>query len=121
MKWIKTFQGYFINLDYVTEIDIDEWDPRDFVVRAFVADSESHTMQRYLARFDSLEKADRWIMENILEENVDKLIRKVEKDVMKNKKSKAEKDIKVLKKADKKMDAKVEKCDSKMKMKSKKK
>ncbi len=48
---------------------------------------------------------------------MDKLIKKVEKDVMSGKKAKAEKDIKVLKKADKKMDAKVAKCDMKVKKK----
>ncbi len=48
---------------------------------------------------------------------MDKLIKKVEKDVNKNDKSKAKKDIKVLKKADKKMDVKVAKCGATMKKK----
>lgn len=50
---------------------------------------------------------------------MDKLIKKVEKDVMSGKKAKAEKDIKVLKKADKKMDAKVEKYEAMKKAKKK--
>lgn len=41
---------------------------------------------------------------------MDKQIRKVEKDVVKGKKSKAKKDIKKLKKMDKKFDAKLDKC-----------
>jgi len=51
---------------------------------------------------------------------MDKLIKKVEKDVKENKKSKAEKDIKVLLKQDKVQDKKVEKCGMKMMKKKKK-
>ncbi len=55
------------------------------------------------------------------EDEMDKLIHKVEKDVKGGKKKKAEKDIKVLLKADKKFDKKIDKCDKEMKMAKKKK
>lgn len=51
---------------------------------------------------------------------MDKLIKKVQKDVKENKKPKAEKDIKVLLKKDKIQDKKVEKCDMEMMKKKKK-
>jgi hypothetical protein len=52
--------------------------------------------------------------------DMDKLIKKVEKDVKGGKKAKAVKDIVTLKKADKVQDKKVAKCDMKSKMKGKK-
>lgn len=51
--------------------------------------------------------------------NMDKQIKKVKKDVMKNDKPKAKKDIAKLLKMDKTFDKKIDKCDSDMKKKKK--